>query len=72
MTPAEMSRLAVDAIVDGTRMTMVVKKGWRKPAKFPRGELLCENSDGRNAFSFDPLLVLTWLRAKGHTCNGKQ
>lgn len=65
MTPNEMARLATEAVKDGTRMTMVRRPNQRMPPKFPRGELLCENHDGRNVYSYDPLAVLAWLAANG-------
>jgi predicted ATP-grasp superfamily ATP-dependent carboligase len=66
MTPGEMAIAAAIAMQGGTRMTMVLPRPWRnRPPKFPRGELLCENSDGRNVYSFDPMRVLAWLAANG-------
>jgi len=65
MSPKDMALAAADAINDGTRMTMVFRKGYKRPPKFPRGELLCENADGRNVYSFDPLSVMAWLIANG-------
>ena len=35
------------------------------PAKFPRGELLCENFDGSRCYAYNPLKVLAWLSAMG-------
>lgn len=65
MSPNEMAALATQAISAGTRMTMVLPRRWKRPPKFPRGELLCENHDGQNVYSFDPLRVLAWLAANG-------
>ena len=65
MSPAEMMIDAAAAIDAGTRMTMVLPKPFKRPPKFPRGELMCENSDGRNVYSFDPVRVLAWLVANG-------
>lgn len=65
MSPAEMAKQAAEAMNAGTRMTMVFQKGGKRPPKFPRGELLCENSDGRNVYSFDPSRVLAWLITSG-------
>jgi hypothetical protein len=53
------------ALADGGRMTLVRKRGVKMPPKFPRGELLCENHDGRNVYSYDPLRILAWLAANG-------
>lgn len=60
-----MAKEAAEAVNAGTRMTMVMPKCFKRPPKFPRGELLCENADGRNVYSFDPLRVLAWLAANG-------
>lgn len=65
MTPEQMAKYAAEAIEAGTNMTMVLPRPWKRPPKFPRGELLCENSDGRNVYSFDPLKILAWLAANG-------
>lgn len=65
MTPEQMARDAAEAIQAGSRMTMVLHRHWKRPPKFPRGELLCENFDGRNVYSFDPLKILAWLAANG-------
>jgi hypothetical protein len=66
MTPEQMAKDAALAIQGGTRMTLVLPRPWRnRPLKFPRGELLCENSNGCNVYSFDPLRVLAWLAANG-------
>jgi hypothetical protein len=63
MTPEQMAKDAAEAISAGTRMTLVLPKCFKPPPKFPRGELLCENHDGRNVYSFDPLRVMAWLVA---------
>lgn len=60
-----MAKDAAEAIQAGTNMTIVLPRPWKRPPKFPRGELLCENSDGRNVYSFDPLKILAWLAANG-------
>ena len=63
MTPEQMAKDAAEAIKAGTHMTLVFQQGAKRPPKFPRGELLCENTGGRNVYSFDPLRVLAWLAA---------
>ena len=63
MTPEQLAKDAADALALGTRMTLVRGKGSRMPPKFPRGELLCEQHDGRRAYTYDPELVLAWLVA---------
>ena len=65
MRPIEMAKDAAEAVNAGTRMSMVFRKGQKRPPGFPRGELLCENYDGRHVYSFDPLRVLAWLAANG-------
>ena len=65
MKPEDMAAEAVAAINAGTRMSMVFRKGQKRPPGFPRGELLCENYDGRHVYSFDPMRVLAWLTANG-------
>lgn len=61
----EMAQEAAAAVNGGGRMTMIFRKGQKRPKGFPRGELLCENADGNHAYSFDPLRVLAWLTANG-------
>lgn len=61
MTPQEMATEAKAAMLAGTRLTMVRVRGIKLPPKFPRGELLCENHDGRNVYSYDPAKVIAWL-----------
>ena len=64
MSPEQMAKEAIAAIADKTRMSMVLPRPWKnKPPGFPRGELLCENHNGTNVWSFDPLRVITWLAA---------
>ena len=63
MTPEQMAAEAALAIAGGAKMTMVRQRGMKMPPKFPRGELLCENHEGRHVYSYDPLKVLAWLNA---------
>lgn len=65
MTPEQMAKEAAEAMQAGTKMTLIRQRGAKIPPKFPRGELLCENFDGRNAYSYDPVKVLAWLAANG-------
>ena len=58
-----MAAEALAAMQAGSRMTMVRMRGLKMPPKFPRGELLCENFDGRNVYSYDPAKVIAWLNA---------
>ena len=63
MTPEQMAEAALSALQAGTNMTLVLKRGWKRPPKFPRGELLCENSNGCNVYSYDPSRIIAWLNA---------
>ena len=63
MTPEEMAKTAALAVQSGTRMTLVRRTGRKLPRGFPRGELLCENSENERVYSYDPLRILAWLGA---------
>lgn len=63
MTPQQMATDALAAMQAGSRMTLVRIRGTKPPPRFPRGELLCENHDGRNVYSYDPARVIVWLNA---------
>ena len=65
MTPEQMAKDAAEAMKAGTNMTLVLQRGWKRPPKFPRGELLCSHSNGRKVYSYDPKKVLAWLEANG-------
>lgn len=72
MTPESMAATCAAALSDGTGahcgVTLVLPEGWKRPPKFPRGELLSEIESGgkvMRAYSFDPLHVLAWLGANG-------
>ena len=66
MSPEQLAADAKGAINAGTNLTLVLPHGAaRKLRGFPRGELLCENRDGRNVYSYDPRKVLAWLSAMG-------
>lgn len=65
MTPEQMASEAALALTAGQNMTLVRKRGMKMPPKFPRGTLLCENHDGTNCYSYDPLRILAWLSATG-------
>lgn len=62
MTPQDMYREAKEALETGTNMTLVIPKGFKRPPKFPRGELLCENFNGTRCYSYNPQKVLDWLK----------
>jgi hypothetical protein len=62
MTPKQLLHDATAAIVGGTNMSLVFGKGKKRPAGFPRGELLCETERG-NVYSVDPKKVITWLES---------
>jgi len=63
MTCEEMAADARAAIAAGTRMSLVHARSLKMPPKWPRGELLCENHDGRNVYSYDPARILALLIA---------
>ena len=65
MTPEQMAKDAADAAAHGQRVTLVRVRGQKMPAGFPRGELLCENHDGRNVYSYDPWKILAWMAKNG-------
>jgi len=59
----EMAKEAVAAQNAGTNMTLVLPRGFKRPPKFPRGALLCDNAERGRVYSFDPIKVLAWLAA---------
>ncbi len=63
MKPQQMAAEALAAMHAGSRLTMVRMRGMKMPPKFPRGELLCVNSDEQNVYSYDPAKVIAWLNA---------
>ena len=63
MTPQQMAKEALAAIQAGGNMTLVRTRGTKLPPGFPRGELLCENSNGRDVYSYDPSRIIAWLNA---------
>lgn len=56
-----MAIAAADALNAGTYVPVPFKR----PPGFPRGELLCENSEGRRVYRYNPLRILAWLAANG-------
>ena len=67
MTPQEMTLLCIAALNEtppATGIPIVLKKGCKRPPKFPRGELLCETERGR-VYSINPMRLLAWLAASG-------
>lgn len=65
MTPQEMTLLCVAALNEvppATGIPIVLKKGWKRPPKFPRRELLCETERGR-VYSISPMKLIAWLAA---------
>lgn len=60
MTPDEMYKQALEARSTDSRMSMTMKKGTKRPAGFPRGELMCEQPEG-NVYSFDSRKIIKWL-----------
>lgn len=62
MTPEQLAADAAMAINDKTNMTLVLPRPFKRPPKFPRGELLCQQ-EKTNVYSFDPIKILAWLAA---------
>jgi hypothetical protein len=60
MTPDKMYADALGAIQYGTRVTLVFPRPFKRPPKFPRGELLCCHEKS-NVYSFDPKKIIKWL-----------
>lgn len=68
MTPEQLYRTALEAKEQGTgRMTLVFSKGNKRPAGFPRGELLSETERG-NVYSFSADDVIEWIENEGLRC----
>ena len=65
MTPAELAAYATAALAAGKNMSLEGEPGVKMPPKFPRGELLCENSEGTPTYSYNPAIVLEWLAFRG-------
>ena len=65
MLPEQMADEARKAIETGTNMTLTRRRGSKRLPGFPRGELLCENHNGRNVYSYNPKRVLAWLQKNG-------
>ena len=73
MTPQQLYNIALEAKQLGTRITLVFSKGDKRPAGFPRGELLSEAERG-NVYSFDAGAVINWVKKNGLTglyCKGQ-
>ena len=68
MTPEQLYTDAIEAKEQGAHvgMTLVFRRGQKRPSGFPRGELLCETERG-NVYSFDPDKVIAWLKKNGLT-----
>ncbi len=58
MTPDEMRKTAE---ADSDYCVLVTPKGFKPPRGFPRGELLCENTDGNRVRRYDSKRILAWL-----------
>ena len=66
MTPEQMAQEAAAAYSDKTPVSYVLPRPWKnRPKGFPRGELMCENADGTNVWSFDPMRVFAWMAHNG-------
>jgi hypothetical protein len=60
MTPKQMADAATQAKQHGVNVTLVLPRPFKRPPKFPRGELLCQHEKS-NVYSFDPAKILAWL-----------
>jgi len=58
MTLAEMRQRAE---ADPDYCVLVTPEGFRPPQGFPRGELLCENTDGQRVRRYDSSKILAWV-----------
>lgn len=66
MTPAELLAHAYAAIAVGGRgMTITLPPGWRRPAGFPRCELLSVNAAGDRNVRVMAHRVIEWLGKQG-------
>lgn len=45
-------------------VTLSIAAGQKRPAGFPRGELLSVGTNGSKNYAVDPLKVLAWLRER--------
>ena len=46
-------------------ITIVLPRRWKAPPKFPKRELLCENSKSESVYSLSAVDVLAWLVSNG-------
>lgn len=68
MTPGELRDLAYAVISAGGRgMTITLPHGWRRPAGFPRCELLSVNAAGERNVRVLAHRVIEWLDSNGLT-----
>ena len=59
MTWLELKAECIAALADG--QPVVLERKGKLPRSFPRGELLCENSQGGRVFRYKPERLLAWL-----------
>jgi hypothetical protein len=45
-------------------ITISIPAGQKRPAGFPRGELISQGTNGSRNYSVDPLKLLGWLRER--------
>lgn len=62
MNVSELCLESAKAVLHGQQLTLTLPAGQRRPAGFPRGELLSVNQAGDRNVSFDPVKVLAWLQ----------
>jgi hypothetical protein len=52
----------IDAASKQPHLYLTRKVGSKPPKGFPRGELMCVNSDGEQCWLFDSAKILKWCR----------
>lgn len=60
MTFGALRAIAYEA-TENSVVRLVFPKCYKRPAKFPRGELLCVNCDDDRVWLFDAWRILKWL-----------
>lgn len=63
MSPKQMYDAAIEVKErNGFGLPLVLPRGFKRPQGFPRGELLCQNSQGQRVYSFDPDKIINWIK----------
>ena len=74
MTLDELHDTAVKSLQEtpDAGMTLVFQKGYKFLPKFPRGRLLCINSDGSSVRNVSPKKLIQWVKAVRKVLNEDQ